>query len=98
MTALAQTLYDKAEEMEEDSADSGVTWLKGIRDAALEAISAGNGASILSGTVLGQTLSVSQSVTHAQLANDAQTALKELQGNGPIRITYAQFDNCAFPH
>lgn len=92
MSALSQALQEYADELEFDTPGSGLTYLKTLRDNALAQIMNGEGASIISSTVNGQTFSQQINVSADKMFEETSAAIREFKDMF-VRFTGARFSN-----
>jgi hypothetical protein len=88
MTALAQAMVEYAEELDEVTPGSGLTYLKTVRAAALAKIAAGGGNEFIGSTVNGQTFSSQITLAANDMFEAMSEAIRNYRGE-TIRITYA---------
>lgn len=95
MSALAQTLSEYADELEEAAEGSGRTYLETLRGTCLVNLSDGQLVTIVNTVVNGQTTTGQISLSTADVLDAAAAALRELKGNA-VKFTVPTFGN--IPH
>lgn len=94
-SAISQALVDYAEELEELNSQSGLNYLKALRDRCLSQIQQGFERQYVSTTVDGQSFTAQVNLTAAELLPEVSAAIKTLRGE-EVKMTIPHFYN--IPH
>jgi hypothetical protein len=90
MAIDVSALIDYAQELEDETAGSGLTWLQARRAEALAAMNGTGDSAIISTTIDGQTYQRTVRGTAADMFSAFQAAIKSFTGQA-ARITYPTF-------
>lgn len=86
---------DYANELEETTAGSGLTWLKAKRDEAVATITGTGSGSYIMTTIDGQSFTRTVELTAMGMFSTLQAAIRRFNGN-QTRITFSEFSD--IPH